>query len=287
MTIMKVLEKLFVMAILVLVIAALGCIGASTRSGTSPSRTSVNPLYSASSSYSSSTFHTSAPQVETIYDKTITLNSSYYIGPFSIKSPSTVTITLSDLGSSQVSYVGIISASQLSTWRENPEAVNYVFLARDVTEGGYSADLQRGYYYFVIGMATPVYKTLTSGTVVVDHGKYVGIPITLMDIVGFRNPKVSINIRNDDDINIFFMEASEYQIYQEGGTPRVYTYYHRVPSGIYSLLNGTGMLYSGTYYLVLDNTYSWFTKKTIDYEVTANVIYPITVHVKIKTRENG
>ncbi|WP_297068661.1 hypothetical protein [Thermococcus sp.] len=274
-------EQIVLILMLVLLVAAAGCINTTSSASTTPSGQTQEQPYG------------NTPTSWTIYDKDLTLDAQYYIGsPIQIPKTSTIKITLNLLNNANsISYIGIIPASALNTWKEDPEAATYTFITHHVKDGAYTTALSPGQYYVVIGYADPIHKTLTSGTEVIKAGKYVGIPIDLSNIVYAENVKATIDIREDLDINLKFMRASEFQIYQEGGTPRVIASYEKAKSETYAITNGPPSYLSrigpDIYYLILDNTYSWFTKKTVDYTVSADVVYPAEVHLKIEAEETG
>lgn len=278
------LKKLYAGAILILIVLATGCIG--TSNNTNPSSTSTGNQQSKTTSQWS-------PATWTVFDNDLTLDSQYSIGsPIQITKTSTMKINLEILNNANsISYIGVIPASSLNTWKENPEAATYTFITHHVKTGTYTAALSPGDYYVVIGYADPLHKTLTSGTEVLKAGEYVGIPIDLSNIIYAENVKATIDIREDLDINMFFTTSDEFNVYEEGGTPRIYTQYNKVKSGTYDLLNGppsyATRIGPDVYYLVLDNTYSLITTKTIDYKVTADVVYPANVHLKIEIKETG
>ena len=278
------LKKLYVGAILILIVFATGCIGTSNNSNPSPTTTG-NQKGETTSQWTPSTW--------TVFDNDLTLNSQYSIGsPIQVTKTSTMKINLEILNNANsVSYIGVIPASALDTWKQDPESATYTFITHHAKTGTYTATLSPGNYYVVIGYADPVYKTLASGTEVIKAGEYVGVPIDLSNIIYAENVKATIDIREDLDINTFFTTADEFKVYQEGGTPKIYTEYKHAKSGTYDLINGppsyATRIGPDIYYLVLDNSYSILTTKTIDYKVTADVVYPANVHLKIEVKENG
>ena len=277
---MSTLKKLYAGAILLLVVFVTGCIGTSTNSSYSPAGIRYEGTHSEQT-----------PTTWTIFDKDLTLDSQYYIGsPIQITRTSTIKITLNILNNAKsISYIGIIPASALNTWKEDKETATYTFITHHVKDGTYTTALSPGEYYVVIGYADPIHKTLAQGTAVIKARKYVGIPIDLSNILYAENVKGTINIREDLDINILFTTAKEFGVYEEGGTPDIYTGYKEAKSGSYDLINGPPSYVTeigpDVYYLVLDNGYSIFTTKTVDYKVTADVVYPATVHLKVKVEE--
>lgn len=281
---MVALRKLYVGAILILVVLVAGCIGTTTNTSSSSSPTST---------HSTETYSEQTPTTWTIFDEDLKLDSQYYIGsPIRIKRTSTIRITLRIIDNAEsISYIGIIPASSLETWKENKESATYTFITHHVKDGTYTTALSPGDYYVVIGYADPIHKTIAQGTEVIKAGEYVGVPIDLSNIVYAENVQATIDIREDRDITLKFMRASEFQIYREGGTPRVIASYKEVESGTYDITNGPpsywDYLPSDIYYLVLDNTYSVFTKKTVDYTVTGDVVYPARIHLTIKVEETG
>ncbi|WP_148882739.1 hypothetical protein [Thermococcus aciditolerans] len=282
---MVALKKLYAGAILLLVVFATGCIGTSTNSNqtSSPSSTTLS---------STETNQQWTPSSWIAYDKDITLDGQYYIGDIEITHTSKVTMQLDIIsGAESISYLAIIPASELEKWKGDSTSLTYEFISHHVKSGTYTATLSPGTYYVLVGIADPIYMTLAEGTEVIDAGKYIGIPISLSNILYAENVKATIDIREKLDINLDFMRASEFQIYQEGGTPRVVASYEKAESGTYDITNGPPSylerLDPDIYYLVLDNEYSVFTDKTIDYKVTGDVVYPAEVHLTIKVEETG
>ncbi|AJC72782.1 hypothetical protein X802_08360 [Thermococcus guaymasensis DSM 11113] len=273
---MVALKKLYVGAILILVVFATGCIGTSTHPSSSQETSSEQ-----------------APTTWTIFDENLKLDSQYYIGsPIQIKRTSTIKITLSILDNAKsISYIGIIPASTLETWKENKESATYTFVTHHVKDGTYTTALSPGEYYVVVGYADPIHKTLAQGTEVIKAGYYVGIPIDMSNIVYAANVQATIDIREDLDITLGFLNENEFNVYQEGGTANFIAKYEKTESGTYSITNAPPgyktILHPGFYYLILDNGYSWFTDKTVDYTVTADVVYPARIHLTIKVEETG
>jgi len=286
---MVALKKLYVGAILLLVVFVAGCIGTSTNSTQSPTTSSV---MSTPTETSQQWTPSSTPSSWVAYDKDITLNGEYYIGDIEITRTSKITMKLDILSdANSISYLAIIPASELEKWKEDSQDITYEFITHHAKSGTYTATLSPGDYYVLVGIADPIHKTLAQGTEVIDAGKYVGIPIDLSDILRAENVKVTIDIREDLDINMFFTTSKEFQIYQEDGTPRVVASYEKAESGTYNITNGPPSyltkLGPDVYYLVLDNTYAWVMKKTVDYTVTGDVVYPARIHLTIKVEETG
>jgi len=273
-------RRLYIGAILILVVFVSGCIGttANSSSSPSPSATSQQTKVNHQKSW-------------VAYDQDITLNGPSY-GKIEITHTSKVVMDLNILsGADSISYLAIIPASDFQNWEEGSTGITYEFITHHAKSGTYTATLSPGTYYVLVGYADPIHKTLAQGTEVIKARRYVGIPIDLSNIIYAENVKANIDIREDLDITIFFTTASEFKVYQEGGTPKVYTEYKHAKSGTYDLLNGppsyATKMGPGVYYLVLDNTYSLITTKTVDYTVTGDVVYPATVHLTIKVEETG
>lgn len=231
------------------------------------------------------------PTEWTAYDKDIYLDSEIYIPSFEIEKPTTFKMTLTVPNDKSLFYLGVIPESELERWKEDSTASEYQYLKTDVGSGTYTVTLPPGKYYIVIGYPTPETKTLKEDTVVVKAGDYVGIPIYLDNILYADNVGLMIDIREANDINILFIRADEYNILQQGGTPRVIAYHKKATSGTHELTNAKPSYWSelppDTYYLVFDNTYSMLTDKTIDYKVEAKIVEPITIHLKIVVKEEG
>ncbi|WP_297522848.1 hypothetical protein [Thermococcus sp.] len=282
---MVALKKLYAGAILLLVVFATGCIGTSTDSSTS--KTS-----SPTSAYHTENTQQWTPKTWTAYDKDLTLDREYYIGDIELTHTSKITMNLNIFsGANSISYLAIIPASELEKWKEDSTSITYEFITHHAKSGTYTATLSPGKYYVLVGIADPIHKTLASGTEVIKAGEYVGVPIDLSNIVYAEKVMATVDIREDLDINMFFTTAEEFRIYQEGGTPKIYTSYQKIKSGTYDLINGppsyATRIGPDIYYLVLDNTYSLITTKTVDYTVTADVVYPARVHLKIEVEETG
>jgi len=277
------LKKLYAGAILILIVLATGCIGTSNNSNPSPTTTG-NQQGKTTSQWTPTTW--------TAYDKGITLDREYYIGDIELTHTSKITMQLDIISEAEsVSYLAIIPASELNKWKEDSSSITYEFITHHAKSGTYTATLSPGDYYILVGIADPLPSKLAEGTEVIKAGKYVGIPIDLSNIVYAENVKATIDIRENLDIDMFLTTADEFKVYQEGGTPKVYTYYERIKSGTYDLINGSSAydtrIGPDIYYLVLDNSYSLITTKTVDYTVTADVVYPANIHLKIEVEETG
>jgi len=280
---MVISKKLYAGAILLLIVFATGCISTST----SPSQTTPS-----STSTSTETKPQWTPSSWVVYDKDLTLDRRYYIGDIEITHSSKVIMQLDIIsGANSISYLAIIPASELEKWKEESPSITYEFITNHAKSETYTATLSPGTYYVLVGLADPMYKTLSQGTEVVDAGEYVGIPISLSNILYAENIKATIDIREDLDITLMFMRASEFQIYREGGTPKVVVSYKKVESGTYDITNGPPSYWDWVepddYYLVLDNRYSVLTDKTVDYTVIGDVVYPARIHLKVRVEEIG
>lgn len=253
------LKKLYVGAILLLVVFVAGCSGTSTNSNQTPTSLSA-------ASTPTETSQQWTPSSWVAYDEDLTLDSQYYIGDLEITHTSKVTMELNILsGANSISYLAIIPASELEKWKEDSPDITYEFITHHAGSGTYTATLSLGTYYVLIGLADSIHKTLAQGTEVIKAGYYVGIPIDLSDILYAESIKATIDIREDLDITLGFLTEEEFEVYQEGGTAKFIAKYEETKSGTYSITDAPPMyvttLNPGTYYLILDNGYSWFTKK--------------------------
>ncbi|AIU70182.1 hypothetical protein TEU_07465 [Thermococcus eurythermalis] len=194
-------------------------------------------------------------------------------------------------GANSISYLAIIPASELEKWKEDSPDITYEFITHHAKSGTYTATLSPGTYYVLVGYADPIHETLAQGTEVIKAGYYVGIPIDMSNIVYAENVQATIDIREDLDITLGFLNENEFNVYQEGGTANFIAKYEKTESGTYSITNAPPgyktILRPSFYYLILDNGYSWFTDKTVDYTVTADVVYPARIHLTIKVEETG
>ncbi|AIF69659.1 hypothetical protein PAP_06305 [Palaeococcus pacificus DY20341] len=229
------------------------------------------------------TTETQTPQIWTLFDKEYTFDSRTYI-PFELDSTYKLTITLNIPSGKKLEYLGIIPESELEQWKNDDTASEYLYLKKNVESGTYTTTLNKGNYVFVIGTPTPESTILNEDTVVVKHGDYEAIPIYLTNILYAQNVKLKIDIREDLDINIYLMDEKEYNIWKQGGTPKIYFAEKKATSGYYTLRN---YLPADTYYLILDNEYSLLTDKTIDYRIEAEIAKPFTGHIKIIAEEQN
>ncbi|NPA48157.1 MAG: hypothetical protein GXO14_05900 [Thermococci archaeon] len=283
------------LAIILVVGFGLGCITSKNGSASStpvPRSSSSFSSTSTSSTYTTPTSSTSTwtPRTWTVYNGELTLNESYSIGSIRLAHTTKLTLQLDiNSGADSISYIGIIPASELATWRLGSQDITFEFISRHAHSGTYNATLSPGSYYIVVGIADPVYKTLTSGTAVVHHGKYMGIPIDLIGALYATDVYAYINIRDNTDINLGLFSSDEYNVYEEGGNAEPIAFYKKAVSGNYELTNAAPgyahELSPGEYYLLLDNGYSWFTTKTVDYKVTAYVVYPATISLYVNAKE--
>jgi len=224
----------------------------------------------------------------TMLDKDYTFDSRIY-APFELDKTTKLTITLNLPNGKSLEYIGVIPENKLEKWKEDDTALEYLYLKTDVKSGTYTTTLNAGKYFFVIGLPTSQHQTLKEGTIVVKAREYVGIPIDLNNIIYAENIRLTIDIREEKDIDIIFTTAEEYNILQQGGTPKVITYYEKAESGTYKLTNAKpsyiDKLPPDTYYIIFDNTNSIITRKTIDYKLAADITEPFTGHIKIVAKE--
>lgn len=226
---------------------------------------------------------TTTPKEWIALDKDYTFDSRIYI-PVELDKTTKLTITLNLPSGKSLEYIGIIPESELETWKQDDTATEFKYLKTNVESGTYTTTLNAGKYFFVIGLPTPQPQTLKDDTIVVKAGDYEAIPIYLDNIIYAQNMQVTINIRENLDISLYLLEQKEYQILKQGGTPKAYLVEKKATSGTYTIY---GVLLPDTYYLVLSNTYSILTDKTIDYTVTAEVSEPFTGHIKIIAKEES
>ncbi|CAI1492033.1 exported protein of unknown function [Thermococcus nautili] len=284
---MNILRWFRVGVTLLLVVLVAGCVGTTTTTSSSQP--------SASSSSRPSPIETTSswtPASWVAYDEDMVLNASWYLGDLEITHTSKVIMKLNIIsGANSISYLAIIPASELEKWKENSPDITYEFITHHAKSGTYTATLSPGTYYVLVGHADPIHETLAQGTEVIKAGDYVGVPIDLSDILYAENVTATIDIREDLDIRMFFTTAKEYSIYREGGTPRVIAWYDSAKSGVYNITNAPPsylkILDSDVYYFVLDNTNAWVMKKTVDYTITGDVVYPARIHLTIKVEEIG
>ncbi|NJE42486.1 hypothetical protein [Thermococcus sp. GR6] len=279
---MKYTKLLFsVLLVTILVVATAGCI-------TSPEDTAEQTNKNAGVTETSATSSTPTwtPREWTAYDSTEKLDSHLYIGSIDIDHTSTISMTIKILDPrvDTISYIGIIPASELTTWKQSKEIAEYKYLNKHIRSNTFTATLEPGSYYFVIGLADPVQETLASGTEVIKARSYLAVPLDLSDTLYVMNLEAYVDIREDLDIDIVFTTPEEYKIFTEGGTAKAIEYYKKAKSGYYPLAD---YLEPGLYYFILDNGYSLLTKKTVDYRITSDVIYPATVHITIKVKEKS
>lgn len=263
---------LSILIVVLLAVSISGCSG----SGSSGGHTTTAQKTNAGAT------ETYTPRTWTMLDKDYTFDSRIYI-PFELDKTTELTIILNLPNSKSLDYIGIIPETELEKWKEDDTASEYKYLKTDVKSETYTTTLNAGKYVFVIGTPTPQYQTLKEDSTVVKAGDYEAIPIYLNNILYAQNMRVTIDIRENLDINLYLFEQKEYQIWKEGGTPRAYLVEKKATSGTYYVYT----LSPGTYYLVLSNTYSLITDKTIDYKVTAEVAEPFTGHIKITAKEKS
>jgi len=292
-------KKHFSLLLVVILVVSfgLGCITSKNGSASSTPvpRSSSSSSFSStstSSTYTTSTSSTSTwtPRTWTVYNGELTLNESYSIGSIRLTHTTKLTLQLNiNSGADSISYLGIIPSSELATWRLGSQDITYEFIRRHAHSGTYNATLSPGSYYIVVGIADPIYKTLTSGTAVVHPGKYMGIPIDLTGTLYAKDVYAYVDIRDNTDINLGLFSSDEYNVYEEGGDAEPVAFYKKAVSGSYELTNAApgyiDELSPSEYYLLLDNGYSWFTTKTVDYKVTAYVVYPATISLYVNAKE--
>ncbi len=148
---------------------------------------------------------TTTPKEWIALDKDYTFDSRIY-APFELDKTTKLTITLNLPNGKSLDYIGVIPENELEKWKEDDTASEYLYLKTDVESGTYTTTLNAGKYVFVIGLPTPQYQTLKDDTIVVKAGDYEAIPIYLDNILYAQNMEITINIRENLDINLYFLE---------------------------------------------------------------------------------
>lgn len=281
---MKYSKTLFSLFIVVtLVVSISGC--SESESGyttTQTTKTSTPTITTPTETYT--------PKTWTMINKDYTFDRRWYT-QFELDKTTKLTITLKFPADKHLDYIGVIPETELEQWKNDDTASEYLYLKKDVESGTYRTTLNAGKYIFVIGLPTPEYQTLKEDTVVIKAGDYETIPLYLNNILYAQNMKLTIEIREDSDINVMLLREKEYNIWKQGGTPRVIAYIKKATSGTYYIEKQPPSYWNyfapNTYYLILDNRLSLLTDKTVDYIIEAEISQPFTGHIKIVAKEEG
>ena len=155
--------------------------------------------------------------------------------------------------------------------------INYASVLENLTEPFYTKDLMPGsiYTWSVIARDSehtvqgPIWTFTTESklTVIADETVNIGAgSYRQYQIYGKTGDKVHYEVRSNLDVNVWFMSGDDMVKFANNQSFLQYTDY----SGqrVFTLTKDFGIPVTGFYYLVVDNTFSLFTSKTVYVKIT-------------------
>lgn len=300
---------MWVVALMILAVILAGCLGEESKntdvdesnrgtSGQTEVKTTATPSYTP----------TYTPQYvqKTLYSGSVILpkdtnivrdsRQTMAVIPFIVdRDNSDITIVLSSRPYG--AYAVVLNEEDYYKFRagEQPSVNQVVMFNGDYT---LNLKLNRGKYYLLLAYgasenAEEQTILLHSGVEVIKAGHYLALPFKISEntpeiagkVIGKEYYRLELNlkIREDLDINILLFDKSEFDVWANGGTATPLYFVKRGESGDYYIVPTELPRVNEEYVLVLDNSYSILTKKTVEYSLYAfvDVVERETIDVEI------